>query len=305
MIGNVLVRTTLLMSTLALVISLGTTYSPLQVADARAAAEPPKDNVIDGELYPAGYTPFEIKNGVYPRDFYPNTEKLGPNEMRIVALGTGMPNQRKSQASACWLVELGNGDKFLFDLGTGSMANVMSLMIPADYLTKVFVSHLHTDHVGDMAAHVGEQQEACAAGGRLCVKVSQISNLAKDIARGLSVIAVRVVEVIPGKSVIGLEIPNNRREMVYLREVLNSRAYRDASSPLTLVLGKDISGEPIVANLAKMPHLLIAGTTGSGKSVAINTMIFEGPSDPAGRQVGNAASAAVRLSARAASVDRS
>jgi S-DNA-T family DNA segregation ATPase FtsK/SpoIIIE len=106
------------------------------------------------------------------------------------------------------------------------------------------------------------------------VKVSQIANLAKDIARSLSVVSVRVVEVIPGKSFVGLEIPNENRELVTLGEILKSRAFDDTSSPLTLALGKDIAGEPIVADLARMPHLLIAGTTGSGKSVAINAMVL-------------------------------
>ena len=106
------------------------------------------------------------------------------------------------------------------------------------------------------------------------VKVSQISNLVKDLARGLSVTSVRVVEVIPGKSVIGLEIPNQQRETVYLREVLEAPVYTQAASPLTLALGKDSSSKPTVANLAKMPHLLVAGTTGSGKSVAINAMLL-------------------------------
>ncbi|PIE82847.1 MAG: cell division protein FtsK [Candidatus Contendobacter odensis] len=106
------------------------------------------------------------------------------------------------------------------------------------------------------------------------VKVNQISNLTKDLARGLSVISVRLVEIIPGKSVIGLEIPNQKREIVYLREVLESSAYKQSSAALTLSLGKDISGNPSVANLGKMPHLLVAGTTGSGKSVAINAMLL-------------------------------
>jgi len=105
-------------------------------------------------------------------------------------------------------------------------------------------------------------------------KVSKITSLAKDLARALSTIAVRVVEVIPGKSVIGLEIPNEHREMVYLSEVLQSEVYDAAKSPLTLALGKDISGRPMCADLARMPHALIAGTTGSGKSVAINAMIL-------------------------------
>jgi S-DNA-T family DNA segregation ATPase FtsK/SpoIIIE len=106
------------------------------------------------------------------------------------------------------------------------------------------------------------------------VKVSQISSLAKDLARSLSAISVRVVEVIPGKSVMGLEIPNERRETVTLGEIIKSKAYDDISSPLALALGKDIGGAPVVADLQRMPHLLIAGTTGSGKSVGINAMVL-------------------------------
>jgi len=106
------------------------------------------------------------------------------------------------------------------------------------------------------------------------VKVSQISNLAKDLARSLSVVSVRIVEVIPGKSFVGLEIPNENRQLVTLGEILKSRAYDDLSSPLTLALGKDIGGHSVVADLARMPHLLIAGTTGSGKSVGINAMVL-------------------------------
>jgi len=106
------------------------------------------------------------------------------------------------------------------------------------------------------------------------VKGSQIANLSKDLARSLSVISVRVVDVIPGKSVIGLEIPNEVREMVRLVEIFQAKVYDEADSPLTLALGKDISGYPMVADLAKMPHLLVAGTTGSGKSVAVNAMIL-------------------------------
>ncbi|MFP4251088.1 MAG: DNA translocase FtsK [Guyparkeria sp.] len=106
------------------------------------------------------------------------------------------------------------------------------------------------------------------------VKVSQISNLAKDLARALSIVSVRVVEVIPGKSTVGLEIPNTSREIIALRELLESRRYREARSPLTVALGKDIGGEPIMADLARMPHLLVAGTTGSGKSVGVNAMIL-------------------------------
>jgi S-DNA-T family DNA segregation ATPase FtsK/SpoIIIE len=106
------------------------------------------------------------------------------------------------------------------------------------------------------------------------VKASKISNLAKDLARSMAVSAVRVVEVIPGKSVMGIEIPNHSRQMVRLSEVLNSKPYLGASSKLTLALGNDIAGNPVVANLAKMPHLLVAGTTGSGKSVGVNAMLL-------------------------------
>jgi S-DNA-T family DNA segregation ATPase FtsK/SpoIIIE len=106
------------------------------------------------------------------------------------------------------------------------------------------------------------------------VKGSQISSLDKDIARGLSVKSVRVVDVIPGKSVVGLEIPNTHREMIYLSELLRSKEYDKSGSPLTIALGKDIGGRPVVADLARMPHLLVAGTTGSGKSVGINAMVL-------------------------------
>ncbi len=106
------------------------------------------------------------------------------------------------------------------------------------------------------------------------VKVSQISNLAKDLARALSSVSVRVVEVIPGKSVVGLEIPNEHREIVRFSEMIQSKLYHDNHSPLTLALGKDIAGLPVMGDLAKMPHLLVAGTTGSGKSVAVNAMIL-------------------------------
>ena len=106
------------------------------------------------------------------------------------------------------------------------------------------------------------------------VKVSQIANLSKDLARSLSVVSVRIVEVIPGKSFVGLEIPNENRQLVTLGEILKSRAYDDLASPLTLALGKDIGGNSVVADLARMPHLLIAGTTGSGKSVGINAMVL-------------------------------
>ncbi len=106
------------------------------------------------------------------------------------------------------------------------------------------------------------------------VKGSQIVNLAKDLARSLSLVSIRVVETIPGKSCMGLELPNNQRQVVRLAEILGSKAYNDMTSPLTLALGKDISGNPVVADLARMPHLLVAGATGSGKSVAINAMIL-------------------------------
>lgn len=106
------------------------------------------------------------------------------------------------------------------------------------------------------------------------VKGSQVTNLIKDLARALSVVSVRLVETIPGKTCMGLEIPNPKRQIVYLSEIMGSQAYADVKSPLAISLGKDISGKPVVADLAKMPHVLVAGTTGSGKSVAINALIL-------------------------------
>ena len=106
------------------------------------------------------------------------------------------------------------------------------------------------------------------------IKVSKITNLAKDLARSLAVISVRVVEVIPGKTTVGIEIPNEQREMIRFTEVVGSKMFDDAGSPLTMALGKDISGNPVMADLAKMPHLLVAGTTGSGKSVGVNAMLL-------------------------------
>ena len=106
------------------------------------------------------------------------------------------------------------------------------------------------------------------------VKVSRISNLAKDLARSMAMVSVRVVEVIPGKTTVGIEVPNEDRQIVRFSEVLSSSEYDDAKSPVTLALGHDIGGRPVIADLAKMPHLLVAGTTGSGKSVGVNAMIL-------------------------------
>jgi len=117
-----------------------------------AATTSGKPDVVDGENYPSGRIPQVIKNGKYPRTYFPNTEKLGKNEMRITAIGTGMPNQTPTNAAACFLVELGNGDVFLFDLGVGSTDRLSGLQLDYAKLDKVFASHLHTDHVGDLAA---------------------------------------------------------------------------------------------------------------------------------------------------------
>jgi len=120
------------------------------VAHAQQSAK--TDNIFDGTLYPQGRTPTEIKNGIYPREYYPNTELLGPNEMRVTALGTGMPNViTGKQKASCWFVELGNGDKFLFDIGSGSMENFSKLRPDWSKVDKAFVSHLHSDHVGGFA----------------------------------------------------------------------------------------------------------------------------------------------------------
>ena len=134
----------------------------------------------------------------------------------------------------------------------------------ADFGVEAYVKEVHPGPV------VTRYELALAPG----VKVSKIAGLARDIARSLSIISVRVVEVIPGKALIGLELPNDSREMVRLREVLESQEYAHAKSPLSLALGKDIAGRPIIVDLAKMPHLLVAGTTGSGKSVGVNAMLL-------------------------------
>ncbi|MDH3643439.1 MAG: DNA translocase FtsK, partial [Gammaproteobacteria bacterium] len=106
------------------------------------------------------------------------------------------------------------------------------------------------------------------------VKVQKISSLVKDLARSLAVISVRIVEVIPGKSVVGIEIPNEHREVVRLKEVFSTATFQESKSPLTLALGKDIAGQPVTADVTRMPHLLVAGTTGSGKSVGVNAMLL-------------------------------
>ena len=119
---------------------------------ALAEGGPPQDNIIDGTLYPHGYTPMPIKNGVYPRIYSPNTETLGPKETRVTALGTGMPNLITGRQKASgWYVELGNGEKFLFDLGSGTMENLVKPWPDWSKVDKVFASHLHSDHVGAFA----------------------------------------------------------------------------------------------------------------------------------------------------------
>ncbi len=126
--------------------------SAMLFGQAMAQGGPPADNIIDGTLYPPGYTPVEIKNGMYPRMYSPNTEKLGPNEMRVTALGTGMPNViTGAQKASGWYVELGNGDVFMFDLGSGTMENLAKLRPDWSKVDKVFASHLHSDHVGAFA----------------------------------------------------------------------------------------------------------------------------------------------------------
>ena len=135
---------------MALVLAGGVSLAGVVAPQAQGGA--PQDNMVDGERYPDGYTPVPIKNGTYPRVYTPGTEKLGPKEMRVIALGTGMPNviTGKQKASA-WYVELGNGDKFLFDVGSGSMENLAKLRPDWSKVDTVFASHLHSDHVGGFA----------------------------------------------------------------------------------------------------------------------------------------------------------
>ena len=132
------------------------TFACLWCAVALSATVQAKPDNVDGINVPSGRIPQEIKNNKYPRTYYPNTEKLGKDEMRITALGTGMPNQSPSNVAASFLVELGNGESFLFDLGTGATDRLAGLEVDYSRLDKVFASHLHVDHVGDfMALHIG------------------------------------------------------------------------------------------------------------------------------------------------------
>lgn len=156
------------------------------------------------------------------------------------------------------------------DLGLGFSADVLAAMSKQLEL-KLADFGVEAEVVSVLPGPVVTRFEVQPAAG---VKVQKISALAKDLARSLAVISVRIVEVIPGKSFVGIEIPNEHREMVQLQEVIRSAVFQDASSVLTLALGKDISGASIVADLAKMPHLLVAGTTGSGKSVGVNAMLL-------------------------------
>ncbi|NCF32429.1 MAG: cell division protein FtsK [Proteobacteria bacterium] len=156
------------------------------------------------------------------------------------------------------------------DLGLGYSAEVLAAMSTQLEL-KLADFGVEAEVVSVLPGPVVTRFEVQPAAG---VKVQKISGLAKDLARSLAVISVRIVEVIPGKSFVGIEIPNEHREMVQLQEVIRSSAFQDAPSVLTLALGKDISGASIVADLAKMPHLLVAGTTGSGKSVGVNAMLL-------------------------------
>jgi ribonuclease Z len=134
-----------------LVLAIGIIFGIIisQIPQNTAIAKPHK---VDGGNYPEGRIPQKIKNGKYPRTYYPNTEKLASDEMRITAIGTGMPNQSPSNVAACFLVELGNGESFLFDLGTGATDRLAGLEVDYSKLDKVFAGHLHTDHVGDIAS---------------------------------------------------------------------------------------------------------------------------------------------------------
>lgn len=156
-------------------------------------------------------------------------------------------------------------------LSQNMMSEVELTMLSQEVEQRLLDFGIKVDVVGAHPGPVITRFELLPAPG---IKASRITNLATDLARSLSVVRVRIVEVIPGKAVVGLEIPNRVRETVYLKEVLESKQYQEAKSPLSLALGKDIAGYPVVVDLAKMPHLLVAGTTGAGKSVGLNAMLL-------------------------------
>lgn len=208
-------------------------------------------------------TPMEIKEKIPPKLSFtkPDPVKINPIEPKIIFA----PNITSKAKPALELLDLpdDSGGKGYTREQLEQMSREVELRLH-DFGIDAQVVAVHPGPV------ITRFELQLAAG----TKVSKITSLAKDLARSLSVISVRVVEVIPGKSVIGLEVPNENREMVRLREILSSKQYRNAHSPLILALGKDISGNPVVVDLAKMPHLLLAGTTGSGKSVGLNAILL-------------------------------
>ncbi|UMB78689.1 DNA translocase FtsK 4TM domain-containing protein [Dickeya fangzhongdai] len=256
------------------------TEAPL---DSAFAISPFADLVDDGPLEPLFTLP--------PQESFPDEQQAQPLAP-VHALQTAAPNEPEAEAESPSIMDslihpfLMRNDQPLqrpttplpsLDLLTppsmndapvdrdalDDMARLIETRL-ADYRVKATVVDYHPGPV------ITRFELDLAPG----VKAARISNLARDLARSLSVVAVRIVEVIPGKPYVGLEVPNRHRQTVFLREVLDCDRFRDNASPLAVVLGKDISGQPVVADLAKMPHLLVAGTTGSGKSVGVNAMII-------------------------------
>lgn len=227
-----------------------------------------KTKVPDKQKYTKGIKP---KSGSNIQDTEDNLLDAEDNEMGHSSMLRGMQNPLRTALpgtlpSITLLEETDDSQTAEFGF---SEAKLTSLSREVE--ARLLEFGVQVTVVGVFPGPVITQFELELAAG---IKVSKITGLSKDLARALSVPRVRVVEVIPGKSVVGLEIPNEHRELVRLREILESEQYQDSTSPLTLALGKDISGIPSVVNLAKMPHLLVAGTTGSGKSVGINAMLL-------------------------------
>ncbi len=245
----------------------GSGFAGRPVANNSSAAEPSTSSAVAASHTASGATAGSpgVANKVVPRLHAAPAAKVPQPRLGAEKQGKLFPGKPKGELPNLQLLDDSDVDPSLgrSEESLQTMARLLEMRL------KDF--NIDGEVVGVLPGPVVTRFELQPAPG---VKVSKITALVKDLARSLAVIGVRVVEVIPGKSVVGIEIPNEHREMVRLKELLVADNYQNASSPLTLALGKDIAGNPVVADITKMPHLLVAGTTGSGKSVGVNSMLL-------------------------------
>jgi len=268
-------------------------FSPMKALVDDGPTEPLFTPGVMPESQPAAPAPQQYQQPAAPQYQQPQQQSIAPPQYQqpqqqpVAAPQYQQPRQPAPQDSLIHPLLMRNGDSRPVPKPTTSLPSLDLLTPPPsetepvdtfalEQMARLVEARLNdfrikADVVNYSPGPVITRFELNLAPG---VKAARISNLSRDLARSLSTVAVRVVEVIPGKPYVGLELPNKKRQTVYLREVLDCDKFRDNASPLTVVLGKDISGEPVIADLAKMPHLLVAGTTGSGKSVGVNAMIL-------------------------------